>query len=149
MSSFRALGTTPNGYLYESNRSWTETTSFCRVAKLHVLLPLGSRCVAVCVEHNKEIAEGAQAAIPQSVRLEFVDKLNPKAFVGLLSRRSFNLCSSGEALDTVQITDVTDLALLSDQLDILLNLSGLKSVLKNECALGVFLDETQHIIHLG
>ena len=38
---------------------------------------------------------------------------------------------------------MTDLALLSDQLDILLNHSGSKSPLKNECAhVGVFLDET-------
>ena len=31
---------------------------------LHVLLALGCRCVAVCVEHNKEFAEVAQAAFP-------------------------------------------------------------------------------------
>ena len=37
---------------------------------LHVLLVC--RCVAVCVEHNKGLAEVAQASFPQSVHLEFV-----------------------------------------------------------------------------
>ena len=34
-------------------------------------LALGCLCVAVCVEHNKEFAEVAQASIPQSVHQEF------------------------------------------------------------------------------
>ena len=63
---------------------------------LHVLLALGCRCVAVCVEHNEEFAEVAQASFPQSVHLEFVDKLDPEAFVGVLSRRSFNLVLARE-----------------------------------------------------
>ena len=98
---------------------------------LHVLFALGCRCLAVCVEHNKKFVEGAQASFPQSVNQEFVDKLDPQAFVGVLSRRSFNLVlvrrGSSCQSDTVRSTDVTDLAVLSNQLDFLLNLvSGSK-----------------------
>ena len=45
---------------------------------LHVLLSMGCRCVAVCVERNKEFAEVAQASFPQSVHLKFVAKLDPE-----------------------------------------------------------------------
>ena len=62
---------------------------------LHFLLALRCRCAAVCVEHNKEFAEVAQASFPQSVHLKCVGKLDPEAFVGVLARRS-SWCSSGE-----------------------------------------------------
>ena len=83
----------------------------------------------------------------KTVHVEFADKLDPEAvsecsldpLISVLVRGGSS-CQS----DTVRSTDVTNLALLSDQLDILLNLlSWLKSLLKNECApIGVFLDET-------
>ena len=57
---------------------------------LHILLALGCRCVAVCVER----CPSSLSAI--SANLEFVDKLDPEAFVGVLSRRSFNLMLVGD-----------------------------------------------------
>ena len=48
---------------------------------VHVLLGLGCRCVAFCVECNGEAAELAGAALPQSVHVETVEELESRRIV--------------------------------------------------------------------
>ena len=55
---------------------------------VHVFLALGCRCVAVCVERNREAAELALAAFPQSVHVGTVDG----------SRRRGSSCQSDTSL---------------------------------------------------